>query len=208
MLSLQKKTIHASERERPDVVAKREAWEKAQPDMDVGKLVFLDESGVNTNMARLYARAKGGERAHDGVPLNTGISTTILSSVRLDGECIYTTFSGAVNGERFKKYLRELLAASLRPGDIVIMDNLRSHKVDGIVELIESAGATALYLPPYSPDFNPIEEMWSKIKAYLRMAKARTVDALLTAIPLAFASVMPSDILGWFDHCGYSGSFL
>jgi len=144
-------------------------------------------------MARLYARAKGGERAHDGVPLNTGISTTILSSVRLDGECIYSTFSGAVNGERFKEYLRELLAASLRPGDIVIMDNLRSHKVDGVVELIESAGATVLYLPPYSPDFNPIEEMWSKIKAYLRMLKARSVDALLAAIPLAFTSVTPSE---------------
>lgn len=171
-------------------------------------MVFLDESGVNTDMARLYARAKGGERAHDGVPLNTGTSTTILSSVRLDGECIYTTFSGAVNGERFKEYLREMLVDFLRPGDIVIMDNLRSHKVDGVVELIESAGATVLYLPPYSPDFNPIEEMWSKIKAYLRKVKARTVDTLLDAIPAAFASVMRADISGWFDHCGYSGSFL
>lgn len=98
-----------------------------------------------------------------------------------------------------------MLIDFLRPGDIVIMDNLRSHKVDGVVELIESVGATVLYLPPYSPDFNPIEEMWSKIKAYLRMVKARTVDALLSAIPDAFASVMTADILGWFDHCGYSG---
>ena len=175
--------------------------------MDIGKLVFLDESGVNTDMARLYARAMGGQRVYDGVPLNTGISTTILSSVRLDGEFVYTTFSGAVNGERFKAYLRELLVASLRPGDIVIMDNLRSHKVNGVVEVVESVGGTVLYLPPYSPDFNPIEEMWSKIKAYLRMVKARTVEALLEAIPLALSTVIVTDILGWFHHCGYSGSF-
>lgn len=173
--------------------------------MDISKLVFLDESGVNTNMSRLYARAQGGKRANDAVPLNTGVSTTMLSSVRASGEKVYTTFSGAVNGERFKKYLRELLIASLRPGDIVIMDNLRSHKVDDVAQLIASAGAVILYLPPYSPDLNPIEQMWSKIKAFLRMAKARTVDALLAAIPFAFAAVSVSDISGWFAACGYSG---
>ena len=100
-----------------------------------------------------------------------------------------------------------MTVASLRPGDIVIMDNLRSHKVNGVVEVVESVGGTVLYLPPYSPDFNPIEEMWSKIKAYLRMVKARTVEALLEAIPLALATVIATDILGWVHHCGYSGSF-
>jgi transposase len=172
--------------------------------MDVDKLVFIDESGSNTNMSRLYARAKGGERANDHVPLNTGETTSILSSMRLDGETVYTTFSGAVNGERFKEFLREFLAPTLRPGDIVIMDNLRSHKVLGVAEIIESAGATILYLPPYSPDFNPIEQMWSKIKAYLRMVKARSVDALMRAIPLAFQTVCTSDIAGWLNHTGYS----
>lgn len=183
---------------------KRSTWVGEQSEMDLSKLVFLDESGVNTNMSRLYARAQGGARANDAVPLNTGVSTTILSSVRANGETIYTAFSGAVNGERFKEYLRELLVASLRPGDIVIMDNLRSHKVAGVAELIASAGAVILYLPPYSPDLNPIEQMWSKIKAYLRMLKARTVDTLLAAIPDAFACVSISDIAGWFDACGYS----
>lgn len=173
--------------------------------MDISKLVFLDESGVNTNMSRLYARAQGGKRANDAVPLNTGVSTTMLSSVRASGEKVYTTFSGAVNGERFKDYLRKLLIASLRPGDIVIMDNLRSHKVDDVAQLIASTGAVILYLPPYSPDLNPIEQMWSKIKAFLRMVKARTVDALLAAIPNAFAAVTVSDISGWFAACGYSG---
>lgn len=179
-------------------------WTRFQAKIDPGKLVFLDESGVNTNMSRLYARAKGGKRANDAIPLNTGVSTTLLSSVRLDGERVYTTFPGAVNGERFKEYLRELLVASLRPGDVVVMDNLRSHKVEGVVELIESVGASVLYLPPYSPDLNPIEMMWSKIKAYLRMVKARTPQALETAIPLAFLSVRISDVLGWFSASGYS----
>jgi hypothetical protein len=137
--------VHARERDRPDVAAKRELWKDAQLDMDINKLVFLDESGVNTDMARLYARAKGGERAHDAIPLNTGVSTTILSSVRLDGECIYTTFPGAVNGERFKEYLRDILVDFLRPGDVVVMDNLRSHKVKGVLELIESSGASLMY---------------------------------------------------------------
>ncbi|MCD7947319.1 MAG: IS630 family transposase [Oscillospiraceae bacterium] len=173
--------------------------------MDLSKLVFLDESGVNTNMSRLYARAQGGKRANDAVPLNTGVSTTILSSVRINGERVYTTFSGAVNGERFKEYLREFLVDSLHPGDIVIMDNLRSHKVAGVAELVASSGATILYLPPYSPDLNPIEQMWSKIKAYLRMVKARTVDSLHAAIPDAFDCVSSSDISGWFAACGYSG---
>ncbi len=172
--------------------------------MDVNKLVFLDESGSNTDMSRLYARAKGGARANDAIPLNTGTSTTMLSSVRLNADPVYTTFSGAVNGERFKEYLRDLLIPTLQPGDIVIMDNLRAHKVSGIAELIESAGAFLVYLPPYSPDFNPIEQMWSKIKAFLRMVKARTVDALLEAIPLAFRSIAASDVVGWFSHAGYS----
>ena len=114
-------------------------------------------------MLRLYARAKGAQRANDAIPLNTGASTTILSSLRLDGETVFTTFSGAVNGERFKEYLREFLVESLRPEDIVFMDNLRSHKVLGVTELIEAAGATVLYLPPYSPDLNPIEHIWSKL---------------------------------------------
>ena len=113
-------------------------------------------------------------------------------------------FPGAVNREKIKEYLRDYLAHSLRPGDVVIMDNLPCHKVAGVAELIESAGAFVLYLPPYSPDLNPIEMMWSKIKAYLRMVKARTVDTLLSAIPLAFNSVLISDIQGCFAAAGYS----
>ena len=115
------------------------------------------------------------------------------------------TFSEAVNRERFKEYLREYLAPTLREGDVVIMDNLPCHKVEGVKSIIEQAGATVLYLPPYSPDLHPIEMMWSQIKSFLRMLKARTLDALLAAIPLAFAAVRISDILGWFAASGYSG---
>jgi len=172
--------------------------------MEVSKLVFLDESGVNTNMSRRYGRAFGGERSTDAIPLNKGKSTTILSSVRADGTTVPMVFPGAVNRERFKEYLRDYLVPSLRPGDIVVMDNLPCHKVDGVAHLIESAGAHLLYLPPYSPDLNPIEQMWSKIKAFLRMFKARTVDALLGAIPTAFSLVSVSDIFGWFSAAGYS----
>ena len=163
----------------------------------------MDESGVNTDETRHYGRAKGGERVYDATPLNTPKSTTILSSVRMNGETIYTTFSGAVNGERFQEFLRDHLSTTLRSGDIVIMDNLRTHKVQGVREIIESTGATVLYLPPYSPDLNPIEQMWSKIKAFLRATKARTVESLLQAIPSSFSSVTSIDIMGWFSSSGY-----
>ena len=168
-----------------------------------GSLVFLDESGVNTDETRHYGRAEGGGRVHEAVPLNTPKSTAILSSVRLDGETVYTTFPGGTNGERFQEYLRNHLLASLRPGDIVIMNNLRVHKMQGVREIIESAHASVVYLPPYSPDLNPIEQMRSKIKACLRSAKARTVDALLVAIPWAFRQVSANDVAGWFSCSGY-----
>jgi len=165
--------------------------------------VFLDESGVNTDETRHYGRAEGGKRVHDSTPLNTPASTTILSSIRTSGETVYTTFAGAMNGDRFKEYLRECLTPTLKPGDIVIMDNLRSHKVQGVKELIESVGATVFYLPPYSPDLNPIEQMWSKIKAFLRTVKARSVEALEKAIPTAFHTISTPDVFNWFAFTGY-----
>ena len=171
--------------------------------MRTAGLVFLDESGANTDMTRLYARAEGGARAVDSAPLNTPTSTTIISSIRTDGECVYTTFSGANNGEKFKEYLKNHLIGSLKQGDIVVMDNSKAHKVDGVKALIESVGASLLYLPPYSPDLNPIEQMWSKIKAFLRKVKARSVDLLLNTIPDAFQNVSTIDIYNWFKCAGY-----
>lgn len=183
---------------------KREAWGTIIGEIPVENLIFLDESGVNTNMSRRYARAFGGRRAVDAVPLNKGQSTTILSTVRLDGTTVPTVFPGAVNRDKFKAYLRDFLVPTLRPGDVVVMDNLPCHKVEGVSRLIEQAGASVLYLPPYSPDLNPIEMMWSKLKAFLRKIKARTLDSLLAAIPFAFSVVSISDISGWFSAAGYS----
>ena len=196
--------VHASERERPDVKAKRDAWMEKMPIINGSQLVFLDESGVNTDMTRRYGRAVGGERVADHVPLNTPRVTTIISSVRLDGSTASTVFDGAINAERFREYLKEYLAPTLKPGDWVVMDNLASHKVSGVADIIRQANAIPVYLPPYSPDLNPIEKMWSKIKAILRKFRLRTVEELRAAIPLAFAQVLPSDCFGWFTYAGYS----
>jgi len=178
-------------------------WKSNQRFLRTANLVFLDESGANTDMTRLYARAEGGARAVDSVPLNTPTSTTIISSIRTDGECVYTTFSGANNGEKFKEYLKNHLIVSLKPDDVVVMDNSKAHKVDGVKSLIESIGAIILYLPPYSPDLNPIEQMWSKIKAFLRKVKAHSVELLLSAIPMAFRDVSVADISSCFKSAGY-----
>jgi len=172
--------------------------------IDQTRLVFLDESGVNTDMTRRYARAKAGQRANDHTPLNTGKTTTIVSSVRADGTTVPMLLSGALNGEKFKEYIGRYLVPTLHRGDIVVMDNLRCHKVEGVEQMVEEAGATVEYLPPYSPDLNPIEQMWSKIKAFLRKVKARSQELLADALPNAFASVSSKDILGWFHHNGYS----
>lgn len=155
-------------------------------------------------MSRRYARARKGLRATDAVPLNKPVTTTMLSSIKEDGSTVPMIFQGALNREKFKEYLKDFLIPTLKPGNIVVADNLRSHKGDGIAELVASAGASLIYLPPYSPDLNPIEQMWSKIKAYLRKVKARTVEALLEAIPKAFDTVSQRDARGWFNCAGYS----
>lgn len=199
-----KKTLHSDEINRKDVKDRRDEWKKSQSELPLPKLVFLDETRVNTGMTRLYARAPKGERIIDYTPDMRFESTSILSSVRLSGDCVPLVFEGALNGDIFKAYIKELLVPSLKASDIVIMDNLTSHKVSGIEEELKKAGVKVVYLPPYSPDLNPIEQMWSKIKEYLRKAKARTTEVLFDAIKSAFEQITTSDILGWFSNCGYS----
>lgn len=195
--------VHASERERPDVVVKRKIWVEFAKQQDASRLVFLDESGINIDMSRRYGRSIGKERVVDHVPLNTPKTTTIISSVRLDGTTVPTVFSGSITGERFKKYLKDYLCPTLCSGDIVVMDNLASHKVAGVVELIAATGATVKYLPPYSPDMNPIELLWSKVKACLRKLNIRIADQLASAVFSAFATVCVADCVGWFSAAGY-----
>jgi transposase len=199
-----KKTLHAAEQNREDIKAKREEWKAAQPEMDANKLVFLDESGINTGMTRLYGRSTRGKRVDDYVPNARFERTSILSSVRLSGDLVPLVFEGSLNGELFREYVSKCLVPTLQEGDVVIMDNLTAHKVEGIADLILSAGAEVVYLPPYSPDLNPIEMMWSKIKAHLRKTKARTKQSLETAIGKALDFVSKSDIAGWFVKNGYS----
>lgn len=176
--------------------------------MDRDHLVFLDESGVNLNMTRRYGRAVGKARVYDHVPLNTPQKTTLLSSIRLeDASMVHKEITGSLNGAAFLEYIQNDLAPTLKQGDIVIMDNLRVHKVAGVREAIEEKGALVLYLPPYSPDLNPIEMLWSKIKAFLRKQKARDAALLLNATEEAYSTVSCADVLGWFSAAGYMHSF-
>ena len=154
-------------------------------------------------MARRYGRRKGGRRVVDHAPLNTPKSTTILSSIRLDGTMVFTAFQGGTTADTFLNYLKEALIPTLRPSDIVVMDNLRTYHVQAIGGLLRDAGAEALYLPAYSPDLNPIEKLWSKMKAILRRLRVRSPDALDAAIRSAFRCVSAHDCLGWFLYAGY-----
>jgi transposase len=200
-----KKTLHASERDRGKNKGKRESYIKEQKGLSAEQQVFLDESGSNTGMpsnrrfAR-YGRAVEKKRVYDSAPIN---QTAIISSIRLCGSTVPVTLSGAMNGEQFKHYITTNLAPALHKDDIVIMDNLSSHKVAGIKEAVEKAGATVMYIPPYSPDLHPIKEMWSQLKAYLRKAKARTNGDLLAAIVAGFKTSTPDNCLGWFTLAGY-----
>lgn len=168
------------------------------------KLKFIDESGVNLAMSRLYGRAPRGERVVGSVPQNCGANITMLASLGCRGLAALMTVEGATDGDVFKVYIEEVLGPTLRRGDIVVMDNLGAHKVSGIREAIERRGATLIYLPPYSPDLSPIEPCWSKIKTVLRKAAARTREALEVALKQAIGRVSASDALAWFTHCGYA----
>jgi transposase len=155
-------------------------------------------------MTRLRGRAPRGVRVHASTPHGHWQTTTMISSIRLDGSTACMTVNGATDTEVFRTYVRYVLRPTLRPGDIVIMDNLSAHKSEFTLELIEQAGARVLFLPPYSPDLNPIEKMWSKVKQYLRSAEARTELNLLQTIGSALASVTAQDAMNWFASCGYS----
>jgi transposase len=186
------------------VARARRRWQRRQGALDPARLVFLDESAAKTNLTRLRGRAPKGERLVCHAPHGHWRTTTMISSVRLDGTSACMTIEGATDTEVFQAYVREVLVPALRAGDIVIMDNLGAHKNDRTLALIVQAGAEVRFLPAYSPDLNPIEMMWSKVKSLLRKAQARTHDDLLLAIAAALRAVTAQDALGWFAACGYS----
>jgi len=199
-----KKTLRASEQGREDVAKSREEWREFQKGVDTDRLVFLDESGLKTNMTRRYGRARNGNRCFDTTPCGNWETRTILSSIRLDGTTESLVFEGAVDRKMFDAYIKEFLAPILRPGDIVIMDNLKAHKSQAARDVIHMHQAEMLFLPAYSPDFNPIEKMWSKVKQLLRGIKPRTDEELFVATGIALDAISAGDALGWFNSCGYT----
>ncbi|GEP01955.1 hypothetical protein GCM10007887_41970 [Methylobacterium haplocladii] len=183
--------------------AEREDWFEAQDELDPDTLVFLDETAATTAMARRYGRAPRGERCRVGVPQGHWKTTTITAALRTSGLVATTMFDGATNGERFRAYVTDILVPALRPGDTVILDNLPAHKVAGVRKAVQAAGARLLYLPPYSPDLNPIEQAFAKLKALLRTAAARTITDLRQAIRKAFAAFTPTECRNYLAAAGY-----
>ena len=182
----------------------RTAWRvTVAAQIDPKRLVFVDEMGSNTSLHSHYAWSKRGERAYCSVPRNRGKNTTLLASMSVEGMGPSVAIVGAVDTQAFEAYLEQVLVPYLRPGQVVVMDNLSAHKGERVKELIEGVGCELLYLPPYSPDLNPIEECFSKVKSLLRKAEARTREVLLEAMGGAMSSITKRDAQGFFEHCGY-----
>lgn len=170
------------------------------------RLRFLDEAGATTILTRLYARAIGGGRTTELVPRNYGASTSMIATMGTSGVEAMMTIEGSVDIVVFNEYCRQILRPTLKAGDVIVLDNLGAHKASRIEEIAKQCGARVIWLPPYSPDFSPIELMWSKVKAYLKKAKARTQEELEKAIASALETVTKSDCRNWFAHCGYEAT--
>ncbi len=198
-----KKTAHASEQQRADVLRRRRAWIETQPDLDPGKLVFVDETGASTKMARRSGRALRGHRCRVPVPHGHWKTTTFVGALRLSGMTAPMVLDGAMHGAAFLAYVEQVLVPALEPGDIVVMDNLPAHRSAAAREAIQRAGAELRFLPPYSPDFNPIEMAFSKLKAYLKRRAARTVTELWEAIGQATDNFTPAECQNYFAAAGY-----
>jgi transposase/uncharacterized protein YnzC (UPF0291/DUF896 family) len=205
-LAAQKKSLHDSQRETPRVKALRQDFQMRFVE-SLGKLVkrlkFIDESGANLGLTRLCGRAAPGQRVVEATPGYSGPHYTLLATLGWREVTAPWIFEGSIDRVAFEAYVRSQLLPTLRRGDIVVMDNLSAHTGETIRQLIEARGARLEFLPPYSPDFNPIELCWSKVKAALRTAKARTLEALLEAVAKALRSISFTDIQNWFAHCGY-----
>jgi transposase len=171
--------------------------------LDPGRLVFVDEMGTHTSLAALYAYAPVGERAFFEIPRNRDKNTTLLTSLHQEGLGPSLAVEGATTARVFETYVKRLLAPALRPGQVVVMDNLGAHRPKMVRELIEERGCELIYLPPYSPDLNPIEEAFAKLKHILRKIGARAKEALIEAMRRALAAVSTEDVRGFFVHCGY-----
>jgi transposase len=199
-MARQKKSQIAQERDEQA----RGLWRWLASHFDARRLVFVDESGFNTSMTRLYARAPKGKRAYGKVPRNRGKNTTLIAAITLEGAMgAPMTVEGATDSEAFEAYVEHFLAPTLQKGQVVVLDGLGAHRPKRIRELVEARGADLVFLPSYSPDLNPIEEAFSKVKALVRKEGARLSEALVEAIGRTLAAVTAEDAAGWFAHAGY-----
>lgn len=183
--------------------AKRRAWFDHQLNFDPDKLVFIDETGASTKMARLYGRSQRGERCRASIPHGHWKSTTFIGALRRTGMTAPMVLDGAMHGVAFVAYVEQVLVPTLKPGDIVIMDNLPAHRAAAARDAIEKAGASLKFLPPYSPDFNPIEMAFSKLKSILKTAACRTIDDLWNTIGAAIDTFSQTECENYFNACGY-----
>lgn len=202
-LRRKKKVPVASERERPDVQAKRTKWKHKTCQIDANRMHFVDETNVSTRMQRAYGRASSGERVYGAVPENHYQTSTLIGSLALDGQTQAFVYSGGTDNAALTTYVETILGPSLTPGDIVVWDNLPTHQSKAIAEVVRHFGCEVWSLPPYSPEMNPIEKLWSKVKTYLRGIAARTQDALIDGLNAALESITLSDIHNWFTGAGY-----
>jgi transposase len=203
-ISRKKKTLHANERDRPDVQAQRAAFEQKLSQVEAERLVFVDETGATTAMTRLYGRAPEGERVQASAP-GSWQSVTLIAGLRPTEVVAPLAFEGATDAVAFRTYVQAVLVPQLRPGDVVVWDRLQAHQDVEATRAVEAVGARVEPLPPYSPDETPIEEMFAKVKAHLRSAAARTTARVIGALGVALQMITPEDIQGWFqDRCAYA----
>jgi transposase len=202
----EKKTLHASEQTRPDVALARQAWQAQQPDVEIEQLVFLDETWASTNMTPTRGRSPIGTRCVGQAPYGHWKTTTVVCALRSEGLVAPWVIDGPINGQTFRTWVEEVLVPVLQPGDIVVLDNLGSHKVAGIEEAMAAAGAQLRFLPPYSPDLNPIEQVFSKMKTHLRKAAKRTIEELWSIIGKLMDDFAPDECERYIRHAGYGQS--
>jgi transposase len=200
-LTLKKKSLHASEQDRPDVQTKRRSFRRKVKKIEPKRLIFVDETGVTTAMTPSRAWSPRGERAVDSSP-GAWESVTVIAALSLDGVRAPLAFPGSTDTAAFQSYVDQVLVPALHKGDVVVLDNLKPHLAPGVAKAIEQAGASVLPLPPYSPDYTPIEEMYSKVKEFLRRVAARTTTGLYDAIGEGLKQVTHKDIIGWYFDVG------
>ena len=206
LISALKKSLHASEQDRADVARRRRQWRQHQHKVAAGRLIFIDETWAKTNMTRLHGRCAKGERLVAKVPHGHRKTLTFVAGLRCDGIIAPCVFDGPIDGECFLAWVLQFLVPDLRPGDIVVMDNLSSHKSKAVREAIRAAGAKLFFLPPYSPDLNPIEQAFSKLKTLLRKENARTIEQVEKCIAKLIRLIDRTECLNYFQDAGYAST--